>query len=66
MAYISDHQAPVDRRTVDKDVLELCDGADLVIHDAQYTDEEFVPLSDWGHSTAAYAVLVAARRGPAG
>ena len=63
MAYIPDHQAPVDRRTVDKDVLELCENADLIIHDAQYTDEEFVTLSDWGHSTAAYAVLVAREAG---
>jgi phosphoribosyl 1,2-cyclic phosphodiesterase len=63
VVYISDHQAPLDRRTVDKQVLELCDGADLVIHDAQYTDEEFVTLSDWGHSTAVYAVLVARESG---
>lgn len=59
VAYVPDHQAPVDRRAVDPHVLELCDGADLIIHDAQYTDEEFVELSDWGHSTAAYALHVA-------
>jgi phosphoribosyl 1,2-cyclic phosphodiesterase len=63
MVYIPDHQAPVDRRTFDKEVLELCENADLIIHDAQYTDEEFVTLSDWGHSTAAYAVLVAREAG---
>ena len=44
-------------------MLELCDGADLVIHDAQYTEEEFAALSDWGHSTAAYAVHVAREAG---
>ena len=63
VAYISDHQAPEDLRTVDKQVLELCDGADLVMHDAQYTDEEFVTMSDWGHSTETYAVRVAAESG---
>ncbi len=63
VVYISDHQAPLDRRTLDKEVLELCEGADLLIHDAQYTDEEFVTLSDWGHSTAAYAVMVARESG---
>jgi phosphoribosyl 1,2-cyclic phosphodiesterase len=63
VAYLSDHQAPVDRRSVDHGVLELCDGADLVIHDAQYTDEEFVNLPDWGHSTAAYALHVARESG---
>lgn len=63
LAYIPDHQAPLDRRTVSDSVLELCDGADLVVHDAQYSDEEFVEKSDWGHSTAAYAVRVAAQAG---
>ena len=59
VAYLPDHQAPVDRTTVSADVLELCDGVDLLIHDSQYTEEEFVELFDWGHSTPAYAVHVA-------
>lgn len=63
VTYISDHQAPVDRMSVDKEVLDLCDGADLVIHDGQYSDDEFLALSDWGHSTPAYAVLVAREAG---
>ncbi len=49
----------MDRTTVSADVLELCDGVDLLIHDSQYTEEEFVELFDWGHSTPAYAVHVA-------
>jgi phosphoribosyl 1,2-cyclic phosphodiesterase len=63
VAYIPDHQAPVDRRSVSEGVLELCEGADLLIHDAQYTDEEFVDKSTWGHSTIPYAVRVAAEAG---
>jgi ribonuclease BN (tRNA processing enzyme) len=63
LVYLPDHQAPPDRRTVDTGVLELCEGADLVIHDAQYTDDEFMTMSDWGHSTVAYAVHVAAEAG---
>ena len=63
LAYLPDHQAPVDRTTVSADVLDLCDGVDLLIHDSQYTEEEFVELFDWGHSTPAYAVLVATRSG---
>ena len=63
VAYLPDHQAPVDRATVSPEVLELCEGADLLIHDAQYTEEEFVELSDWGHSTPAYAVQVATEAG---
>ncbi len=63
MAYVPDHQAPLDRQQVAEAVLELCDGVDLLVHDAQYTDEEFVEKSDWGHSTVAYAVRVAAEAG---
>ena len=40
-------------------MLELCDGVDLLIHDAQYTPAEFQQKSDWGHCTVDYAVLVA-------
>lgn len=63
LAYVSDHQAPLDRHTVEKSVYELCEGADLVLHDAQYTDEEFATMSDWGHSTDSYAVRVAVESG---
>ena len=63
VAYMSDHQAPLDRRAIPEAVLELCAGVDLLIHDAQYTDDEFSDKADWGHSTAAYAVHVAAESG---
>jgi ribonuclease BN (tRNA processing enzyme) len=63
LAYMSDHQAPLDRRTIPDAVLELCQGADLLVHDGQYTDDEFAAKADWGHSTAAYAVHVAAETG---
>ena len=59
LAYIPDHQAPLDRQLVPDAVHELCDGADVLIHDAQYSDEEFALLPDWGHSTVGYAVQVA-------
>src|SRR5450631_3224178 len=63
VAYMSDHQAPLDRRAIPEAVLELCQGVDLLIHDGQYTDDEFSAKADWGHSTAAYAVHVAAESG---
>jgi ribonuclease BN (tRNA processing enzyme) len=63
LVYLPDHQAPIDRRSVDEGVLELCEGADLLIHDAQFTDDEFVTMSDWGHSTVAYALHVAGSAG---
>jgi ribonuclease BN (tRNA processing enzyme) len=61
--YLPDHQAPLDLRSVDDGVLALCDSADLVIHDAQYTDTEFADRSDWGHSPVGYSVHVAAQAG---
>jgi len=63
VAFVSDHQAPDNRAEVAEAVLELCDHADLVIHDAQYTEEEYRAKSTWGHSTIAYAVHVAAEAG---
>lgn len=35
----------------DANILRLIDGADLVIYDATYTDEEFEQRRGWGHST---------------
>jgi phosphoribosyl 1,2-cyclic phosphodiesterase len=63
LAYVSDHQAPLALDRVADSVLELCDGADLVIHDAQYTPDEFAKKSDWGHCTIDYALLVAQEAG---
>ena len=37
--------------------------ADLVIHDAQYTPEEYPGKKTWGHSTYEYAVQIAAAAG---
>lgn len=38
---------------------KLCRGADLVLHDAQYTDEQYRRTRGWGHSTFAAAVELA-------
>lgn len=63
VTYISDHQAPLDLESVADSVLELCDGADLLIHDAQYTRSEFAEKAHWGHCTIDYAVNVARQAG---
>jgi len=63
VALVFDHQAPEDFGDVAPNVLELCDGADLVVHDAQYTESEYPPKATWGHSTISYAVHVAAEAG---
>lgn len=38
--------------------VEFLEGADLVIHDAQYTATEYANKIGWGHSTTDYAVAV--------
>ncbi|HEX2849301.1 MAG TPA: MBL fold metallo-hydrolase [Acidimicrobiales bacterium] len=63
VVYISDHQAPLSLDAVAEPVLELCEHADLLIHDAQYTREEFAEKAHWGHCTIDYAVLVAKEAG---
>jgi ribonuclease BN (tRNA processing enzyme) len=59
VAYISDHHAPHDLHGVDRGVLELAADVDLLIHDAQYTPDDWAAKCDWGHCTVAYAVRVA-------
>lgn len=43
----------------DRGHIEFLADADLVIHDAQFTAEEYPKKTGWGHSTAEYAVDVA-------
>lgn len=64
VAYLSDHQMPIDGTpAMSSGARELCQGADLIIHDAQYTPSEFAGKSNWGHCTIEYAVWVAADAG---
>ncbi|GIT46702.1 MAG: hypothetical protein Ct9H300mP12_12870 [Acidimicrobiales bacterium] len=61
VAYVSDHLA-AERRSdprVDERVLALANGVDLLIHDAQFTAEEFAERPHWGHCTVDYALEVA-------
>lgn len=64
VAYLPDHQQPTDGSSaVAPGVIELCQGADVLIHDAQFTPEEFAVKANWGHCTVDYAVTVAAAAG---
>jgi ribonuclease BN (tRNA processing enzyme) len=63
VTYISDHQAPLTLDSVSDSVLELAEGADVLIHDAQYTRSEFEQKAHWGHCTFDYAVTVAREAG---
>jgi phosphoribosyl 1,2-cyclic phosphodiesterase len=62
VVYIPDHQQPTDGGLeIAPEVLELAAGANLLIHDAQYTATEFRAKCDWGHSTVEYAVEVGSK-----
>jgi ribonuclease BN (tRNA processing enzyme) len=67
VTYISDHgpgcitDDPDDY--VPPGVLELCDGADVLIHDAQHTLEEYEAKRHFGHSSIEYAIHVAKEGG---
>jgi phosphoribosyl 1,2-cyclic phosphodiesterase len=63
VTYISDHQAPESLDSIDDGVLELAAGTDLLIHDAQYIDDDWSTKSHWGHCTVDYAVDVATKAG---
>ena len=67
IAYLPDHGPGTVVTDADDyvppEVLELCDGVDVLIHDAQHTREEYEPKRHWGHCTVDYAVLVAREAG---
>ena len=63
VAYISDHQQPLSGAHIADSVFALCEGVDLLIHDAQYTPAEFARKSTWGHCTVEYAVWLAGEVG---
>jgi phosphoribosyl 1,2-cyclic phosphodiesterase len=60
VAYLPDHEpamAGIEGRTIDWiSGGALAGGADLVIHDAQYLDEEYDAKMGWGHSSIDQAV----------
>jgi ribonuclease BN (tRNA processing enzyme) len=69
VAYVTDHEPfwnpagqvfhhPGDQRHID-----FLKGSDLIIHDAQYTQEEYPRKMGWGHSTIEYATDVALAAG---
>jgi len=67
VAYVPDHGPGCNPDDPDDyvphELLELCDGVDLLIHDAQHTHDEYAPKRHWGHCTTEYAVHVAREAG---
>jgi phosphoribosyl 1,2-cyclic phosphodiesterase len=67
VAYVPDHGPGCNPDDPDDyvphEMLELCDGVDLLIHDAQHTHDEYGPKRHWGHCTIEYAIHVAKESG---
>ncbi len=49
--------------TINEDIVAFAKDADLLIHEAQYTDEELLTHKGWGHSSFNQAIEVAERAG---
>src|SRR4030095_1890137 len=49
ICYITDTEQRGDG--LDKAIVELCRGADVMIYDSSYTDAEYARFKGWGHST---------------
>jgi phosphoribosyl 1,2-cyclic phosphodiesterase len=45
------------------DYMRFCQGADILIHDAEYTDEEYLHTKTWGHSRYTDALRLALEAG---
>ena len=64
VAYVADHEpfwsptGRISQHPGDERHIAFLRGADLVIHDAQYTEEEYRGKIGWGHSSLEYAVDV--------
>jgi len=57
LVYVTDIEYTID--TVDEKLIDFAKGADLLIHDAQYTTEEYKYKEGWGHSSPDVAAFVA-------
>lgn len=68
MAYLPDHEPALGHREFPADPewtsgFDLIKDVDLLIHDAQYTEEEYAGRVGWGHSTLQQAVGLASQAG---
>ena len=49
--------------SIDQNIVNFAKGADLLIHEAQYTNEELKKYKGWGHSSYEQALQVAEMAG---
>ena len=51
LIYMTDNELEKSTPTPFKKFVKFCEGADVLIHDAQYTPETYGPHQGWGHSS---------------
>ena len=62
IAYLPDHEPALGGGSSDPawtSGFNLAEGVDVLLHDAQYTDQEYSERVGWGHSSIAHAVQLA-------
>jgi phosphoribosyl 1,2-cyclic phosphodiesterase len=59
VVYMTDNELPEEQDLDWHRFVRYCQGADLLIHDAQYTDDELAAHRGWGHSSISQAVRLA-------
>jgi phosphoribosyl 1,2-cyclic phosphodiesterase len=61
LVYLTDNELEYGKPGGDTEYFEsMCAGADMLLHDAEYTDEEYHHYESWGHSKFTDAVRLAA------
>jgi ribonuclease BN (tRNA processing enzyme) len=50
-------------KEIDQNIVDFCQGVDVLIHDAQFTEEELERKRGWGHSSYDQAIQVAEMTG---
>ena len=46
-----------------EEMVEFCRGADLLVHDTMFTEEEYQECKGWGHSSVEYAIRFSIKAG---
>ena len=68
LTYMSDHEPVLGRDTLPESSTwtsgyAIAQGADILVHDSQYTDDEYMTHRGWGHSSISQASEFARRAG---
>jgi phosphoribosyl 1,2-cyclic phosphodiesterase len=61
--YMSDNEVDAAPPELFEEIVGLANGADLLLHDCQYTEPEYKAREGWGHSTPRQAAQVASAAG---